>query len=132
MNRSRTTNIFRWCNLPEISRCHIGDPDHPDDVIWVTTIQDFDILRLQNVNVVLQEGLSVTRGSESENDLSTLFLRLGPNARFINIETPITPQNQATRDRNLLFIQQVLDHVGLNCCEPIGDFATPSRTEMYA
>jgi hypothetical protein len=36
MDRSGTTNIFRWCNLPEISRCHIGDPDRPDNVIWVT------------------------------------------------------------------------------------------------
>ena len=132
MDRSKTTNIFRWCNLPEITRCHVGDPDHPDDVVWVTNVQDFDTLRQQNVNVVLQEGLSATSGSESETDLSTLFLRLGPDARFINIETPITPKNQATRDRNLLYIQQVLDHIGLNCCEPIGDFPTPSRTEMYA
>lgn len=132
MSRSGTTNIFRWCNLPEISRCHIGDPDHPDDVIWVTNVQDFERLRQEDVNVVLQEGLGTTSGSESETDLSTLFLRLGPHARYINIETPITPQDQAVRNRNMLVIQQVLEQIGLNCCEPIGDFPNPSRTERIA
>jgi hypothetical protein len=132
LSRSGTTNIFRWCNLPEISRCHVGDPHHPDDVIWVTNVQDYETLRQEEVNVVLQAGLGTTSGSESETDLSTLFLRLGPDARFINIETPITPQNQATRARNMSVIQQALEHIGLNCCESIGDFPTPSRTEMYA
>lgn len=132
MSRSGTTNIFRWCNLPEISRCHIGDPDHPDDVVWVTNVQDFERLRQEDVNAVLQEGLDTTSGSESETDLSTLFLRLGADARYINIETPITPQDQVTRDRNMSVIQQVLEKIGLNCCEPIGDFPTPSRTEMIA
>jgi hypothetical protein len=132
MTRSGTTNIFRWCNLPEIGRCHIGDPDHPDDVVWVTNTQDFERLRQEDVNVVLQEGLGATGGSESETDLSTLFLRLGTSARFINIETPISPRDQASRDRNMSFIQGVLDHIGLNCCEPIGDFPTPSRTELIA
>jgi hypothetical protein len=132
MDRSRTTNIFRWCNLPEISRCHIGDPDRPDNVIWVAHVDDFNRLRLQPINVVLQEGLGTTTGSESETDLSTLFLRLGPNARFINIETPITPQDQPTRDQNMAFIQQALDLIGLNCCPPVGDFPMPSRTEMIA
>ncbi|MDR4484433.1 MAG: DUF4157 domain-containing protein [Nitrospirales bacterium] len=132
MSRSGTTNIFRWCNLPEISRCHIGDPDHPNDVVWVTNVQDFERLRQEDINVVLQEGLDTTSGSESETDLSTLFLRLGADARYINIETPITPQDQVTRNRNMSVIQQVLEHIGLNCCEPIGDFPTPSRTEMIA
>ncbi len=130
--RSKTTNIFRWCNLPEIGRCHIGDPDNPDNVIWVTTTQDFNQLQQQNVNVVLQKGLAAAQGTESETDLSTLFLRLGANVRFINIETPISPRNQATRDLNMLFIQQVIEKVGLKCCEPIGDFPEPSRDQMYA
>ncbi len=132
MDQSGTTNIFRWCNLPEISRCHIGDPDRPDHVIWVTHLDDFNRLRQQSVNVVLQEGLGTATGSESETDLSTLFLRLGPNARFINIETPISPQDRPTREQNMIFIQQVLDLIGLNCCPPVGDFPTPSRTEMIA
>jgi hypothetical protein len=132
MDRSGTTNIFRWCNLPEISRCHIGDPDHPDHVTWVTNAADFDRLAQTNVNVVLQAGLNTTGGSESEKDLSTLFLRLGPDARYINIETPITPQDRATRAQNMSFIQQVLEQVGLDCCEPVGDFPTPSRTEAIA
>ena len=33
---SGKTNIFRWCSSPDIIKCHIGDPDKPDHVIWVT------------------------------------------------------------------------------------------------
>jgi hypothetical protein len=117
MDRPRTTNIFRWCNLLEISRCHVGDPDRPDNVIWVTNTADFNRLQQQNVNVVLQEGAAATSGSESETDLSTLFLRQGQ--RYINIETPSTPQTAAARADNLAFIQQALGHLGLRCCEPV-------------
>ena len=116
MTRSRTTNIFRWCTLPEIIRCHVGDPSRPDHVIWVTNVRDYERLRRENVNVVLQEGLGTTSGSESETDLSTLFLRLGPDARFLNIETPITPEDDDTRLSNMIFILRNLSRVGLNCC----------------
>jgi hypothetical protein len=67
-----TTNIFRWCTLPEIGGCHVGDPEHPDHVIWTTNADDFEALRRANKNVVLQT--SPGRGSESDTDLSTLFL----------------------------------------------------------
>jgi hypothetical protein len=117
MDRPGTTNIFRWCNLPEIGRCHVGDPDHPDHVIWATTVADFDRLARQPVNVVLQEGLGATAGSESETDLSTLNLRQ-PNARYVNIETPGTPTTAATRADNLTFIREALGHIGLRCCDP--------------
>jgi len=116
MTRSRTTNIFRWCTLPEIIRCHVGDPSRPDHVIWITNVRDYERLRRANVNVVLQEGLGTTSGSESETDLSTLFLRLGPDARFLNIETPITPEDDDTRLSNMIFILRNLSRVGLNCC----------------
>ncbi len=128
MDASRTTNIFRWCHLPEIGRCHVGDPHRPDHVIWVNAIEDFNALREARVNVVLQD----TSGPESENDLSTLFLRLGPTARFINIETPIAPRDRATRERDLDFIQEILGRLNLNCCRPIGDFPTTDRTDAIA
>lgn len=37
-----------------------------------------------------------------------------------------------TRDRNLFYIQEVPDHIGLNCCESTGDFSASSVTETYA
>jgi hypothetical protein len=67
-----TTNIFRWCNLPDIGKCHPGDPQHPDNVVWVTNEEDFKKLAATNVNVVLQ----TTAGPESKTDLSTVFLHL--------------------------------------------------------
>ncbi|HYG82453.1 MAG TPA: DUF4157 domain-containing protein, partial [Pyrinomonadaceae bacterium] len=69
------TNIFRWCASEELSRCHIGDPDRPDHVIWVTNKKDFDELSKKDVNVVLQDDPSRV-GKESQTDLSTLFLSL--------------------------------------------------------
>ena len=118
MDAPRTTNIFRWCNLPEIGRCHVGDPDHPDNVIWVTNVQDFDRLRQQDLNVVLQEQTAATGGNESVTDLSTLYQRLGTGVRYINIETPGSPRNPATQEQNLNYILRVLRHLGLACCEP--------------
>jgi hypothetical protein len=67
-----TTNIFRWCNLPDIGKCHPGDPEHPDNVVWVTNEEDFKKLAATNVNVVLQ----TSAGPESMTDLSTVFLHL--------------------------------------------------------
>ncbi|HEY0606601.1 MAG TPA: DUF4157 domain-containing protein [Herpetosiphonaceae bacterium] len=72
---SGKTNIFRWCASNDLSKCHIGDPDHPDNVIWVTNEKDFKDLSAQPVNVALQSELG-KKGGESEKDLSTLFLVL--------------------------------------------------------
>ncbi|MCY7272246.1 MAG: DUF4157 domain-containing protein [Phormidesmis sp. CAN_BIN44] len=66
------TSIFRWCNLPDIGKCHVGDPQHPDNVIWVTNEEDFKKLSTAGANVVLQTAI----GKESETDLSTAFLFL--------------------------------------------------------
>lgn len=70
-----STNIVKWCTLSEIGRCHVGDPEHPDRVIWTTKPDDFEKLRLTNVNVVLQTSAGKP-GGESDTDLSTLFLTL--------------------------------------------------------
>lgn len=67
-----STNIFRWCAASDIGRCHIGDPDRPDNVIWTTNPDDFRRLSATPVNVVLQ----TAAGPESQTDLSTLFLNL--------------------------------------------------------
>ena len=67
-----TTNIFRWCLSPDVARCHIGDPDRPDTVVWVTNEADFRRLSAQPINVVLQSAASAS--GESATDLSTLFL----------------------------------------------------------
>ena len=78
----KTTNIFRWCASEDIARCHIGDPDHPDNVVWVTNRKDFDDLAKTSVNVVMQSAAAT--GGESETDLSTLFLTV---ARLIREDT---------------------------------------------
>jgi hypothetical protein len=70
--RRGTTNIFRWCVSPDVSRCHVGDPDRPDTVVWVTNEADFRALSAQPINVVLQSAASAS--GESATDLSTLFL----------------------------------------------------------
>lgn len=70
------TNIFRWCASKDLSRCHIGDPDHPDNITWVTNPKDFDTLSKKPINVALQSDTAKSAGSESEGDLSTLFLLL--------------------------------------------------------
>ena len=99
--------------------------------MWVTHLDDFNRLRGENLNVVLQEGTGTASGTESETDLSTLYLRVGPQARYLNIETPIAPQDEATRTRSMGFIQQVIEKSGLDCCEPVGDFPVPTRYENY-
>lgn len=72
LDKEKTTNIFRWCNLPDIGKCHIADPEHPDNVVWVTNEEDFKKFAATNVNVVLQ----TKTGPESKTDLSTVFLHL--------------------------------------------------------
>ncbi|HEU4454899.1 MAG TPA: hypothetical protein VFR81_17685, partial [Longimicrobium sp.] len=68
----RITNIFRWCAASELSRCHAGDPENPDNVVWVTNEADFKTLSSQKVNVVLQTSV----GKESVGDLSSMFLEI--------------------------------------------------------
>lgn len=76
METAGKTNIFRWCASPDLSKCHIGDPDHPDNITWVTNDKDYDTLSKQKVNVALQSEIPKSKKSESEGDLSTLFLIL--------------------------------------------------------
>jgi hypothetical protein len=112
MNRRGSTNIFRWCASPDIGECHIGDAEHPDHVIWTINRAEYDLLRVQPVNVVLQ----TSAGPESQTDLSTMLMNRG--AHYTNIETPITPTDTTTRAANLAYIQQQLATLGLNCCDP--------------
>lgn len=73
------TNIFRWCSVPDITRCHIGDPHHPDNLVWVTNPDDFEKVKKNqpDANVALQR----KAGPESLTDLSTMFLTLEKLAR---------------------------------------------------
>ena len=68
------TNIFLWCMSKDISRCHIGDPERPDNVVWVTNRADFEKLRGTKTNVALQT--QVDPKGKSVNDLSSLFVYL--------------------------------------------------------
>ncbi|WP_225886916.1 DUF4157 domain-containing protein [Nodosilinea nodulosa] len=73
MDTPGKTNIFRWCASDALSKCHIGDPDNPDNVVWVTNSKDFDKLSKKDVNVALQSDASSAIGTDAETDLSTLF-----------------------------------------------------------
>ena len=75
MEKEKTTNIFRWCALDDLSRCHVGDPEHPDNVVWVTNLKDYETLSKANVNVVYQ-GEAKSATAESKGDLSTMFVIL--------------------------------------------------------
>lgn len=68
------TNIFLWCSAADISRCQIGDPERPDNVVWVTNAADFEKLRGTKTNVVLQT--RVDPAGRSATDLSSLFVFL--------------------------------------------------------
>ncbi|WDE13997.1 hypothetical protein [Thalassomonas haliotis] len=118
LNLGGTTNIFRWCNMPEIVSCHVGDPAHPDFVIWTTNRVDFTAFSGQNFNVVLQDRAA----GESATDLSTLYVRLGSNHRYINIETPHSRptrlDTQAVRRENMNAITGALRARNLLCCDP--------------
>lgn len=74
LDKKGTTNIFRWCQSNDLSKCHIGDPDHPDNVVWVINPADFKRLSTEPVNVALQS--SAVSGGESDTDLSTVFVVL--------------------------------------------------------
>ena len=76
LDTDKTTNIYRWCKSDDIERCHVGDPDHPDNVTWVTNPEDFERLKKTNVNVVFELQKPKPAGSESSGDLSTMFVLL--------------------------------------------------------
>jgi hypothetical protein len=76
LDTARTTNIFRWCQSDDIERCHAGDPEHPDNVVWVTNSADFDRLKTTKTNVVFESQKPKAASSESKGDLSTAFVLL--------------------------------------------------------
>ncbi|MCP4305524.1 MAG: DUF4157 domain-containing protein [bacterium] len=125
-----TTNIFRWCNLPEIGRCAVGDPSHPDDVIWTVNESDYASFARQGLNVVLQTGVS--EGGESDTDLSTLFMQMhGP--RYSNVETPHRRPGesaQASSRNNLAFVVSALQALGLHCCDVPGEPETAGHQDQ--
>ena len=77
LDTPKTTNIYRWCKSDDIERCHIGNPEHPDNVVWVTNAADFDKLKTTNANVVFESQRPKPATSESAGDLSTMFVLLG-------------------------------------------------------
>lgn len=115
------TNVFRWCASDDLTKCHIGDPDHPDNITWVTNERDFESLRTQPLNVALQTELP-KKGSESEGDLSTLFLILRNIARAGLVEFVGRMEKQATQD--LADLQLLTDE--LEKLSKLGDL-TPAR-----
>jgi hypothetical protein len=96
------TNIFLWCTAEDISRCHIGDPKRPDNVVWVTNSADFEKLRRTKTNVVLQT--RVDPKGKSAEDLSSLFVFLediiGANfsALIIQLEADVAVEASAISD----------------------------------
>jgi len=76
LDTPETTNIFRWCMSDDIKRCHAGDPEHPDNVVWVTNPEDFEKLKATDTNVVLETHEPKGAASESAGDLSTMFVTL--------------------------------------------------------
>jgi hypothetical protein len=76
LDTPKTTNIFRWCLSDDIERCHAGDPEHPDNVVWVTNSSDFDRLKTTKTNVVFESQTPKPASSESKGDLSTAFVLL--------------------------------------------------------
>ena len=77
LDTPKMTNIFRWCLSDDIERCHPGDPEHPDNVVWVTNPDDFDRLKTTKTNVVFESQKPKPATSESKGDLSTAFVLLG-------------------------------------------------------
>jgi hypothetical protein len=83
------TNIFIWCASKDNSRCHIGDPERPDNVVWVTNADDFKKLQGTKTNVVLQTRVDPT--GNSATDLSSLFVFLDEivGAHFASLLTKL-------------------------------------------
>jgi len=117
METDNTTNILRWCASSDLSHCHIGDPNHPDNVTWVTNEEDFKELSKKDINVVFQSEVpeakpeakskakpnakSKEKPSESKDDLSTLFLLIRDtlNVRSTTDVAKLERRQQADRDK---------------------------------
>jgi hypothetical protein len=112
------TNIFRWCASQDLSKCQIGDPDHPDNITWVTSPKDFHTLSKEPINVALQTDTSKSVGSESEGDLSTLFLILR-DIRDAEIIDALLDQMASFLDDDL--IQAWLDELEIDDLELLKD-----------
>ncbi|MFL6254514.1 MAG: DUF4157 domain-containing protein [Pyrinomonadaceae bacterium] len=76
LGTDQMTNIYRWCQSDDLERCHIGNPEHPDNVVWVTNPNDFDKLKTTKTNVVFESQKPKPATSESAGDLSTMFVLL--------------------------------------------------------
>ncbi|WP_010177189.1 eCIS core domain-containing protein [Aquimarina agarilytica] len=76
LNKKGKTNIYRWCFSNDLVKCHIGLPSDPDKVVWVTNETDFDKMKKEKINVVLESSKLKSSKSESAGDLSTLFVIL--------------------------------------------------------
>jgi len=102
LDTPRMTNIFRWCDPNEgISRCHIGDPEHPDNIVWLTNKADLEKLKGTKVNAVLQTEVPQPKpgkASEAQTDLSTSFVFM----------------NRAIRERFQKLRQQILQDVEID------------------
>lgn len=114
--QSGKTNIFRWCASDELAKCHVGDPENPDNVVWTTNENDFKELSKKSINVVLQAkstSLSKTKGKskkgESDTDLSTLFLFMEQifNEQIMTIAESLTKDIQNDINDILQIVQQL-------------------------
>jgi hypothetical protein len=111
----KKTNIFLWCSAKDISRCQIGDPERPDNVVWVTNTADFDKLRGTKTNVVLQT--RVDPAGTSATDLSSLFVFLKEimashfSALIIKLESDVAVEASAVANaiRELRELQRYND-----------------------
>lgn len=110
------TNIFRWCTSDELAKCHPGDPEHPDDVVWTTNESDFKTLSEKDINVVLQakptssgKAKGKSKKGESDTDLSTLFLFLEQisNQQIMTIVENLTQEIQRDIEDILQIIQRL-------------------------
>jgi len=99
---SKQTNIFLWCSSLDNSICQIGDPERPDNVVWVTNQDDFDKLKGTKTNVVLQT--KVDPAGNSADDLSSVFVFL-KDIIGVNFATAISQL-----DKNVQLQQSVIQN----------------------
>jgi hypothetical protein len=103
LDTAKMTNIFRWCQSDDIERCHIGNPEHPDNVVWVTKSDDFDRLKTTKTNVVFETQKAKPATSESKGDLSTAFVLLA-----LRLAEQMRQQAKIAKD---ILAEQILDSV---------------------
>jgi len=101
------TNIFIWCGANDNTKCQIGDPEHPDNVVWVTNEADFDKLRGKKVNVALQT--RVDPAGNSKTDLSSLFIFL---AEIVNSHHDvIKARYEQLQDRDAKIVADAVEKI---------------------